>query len=390
MLVLWLTTASAGFPIALPEGEDPDQWAEALSFADLEWSRRASLSVQAGSSGWVIRAVSQDGRVRVLPVERPVSAEDREAIAVLARGLARELRLDIRPEDLATLPAAPPPPPLPPPPPPAIVQPPAVVVEPPPPPAPRSPAEPREAPEPVEPEPTVPVEPEPLVPVELSPPSPTEQPVDEEPVDSAPEEVGPSLEEVAELAPVVTPTFDGPRRRWWHTRIRHPPVSLGAVGADRSGFEPAGGGFFELRALDQTVTLDLGVQVFARRWFQLPYSEVDRIENAVSLVVRPGLRVTPVLHAQVGVALERRQYQQSFADIANVMLPSVRPAIEASPFPRSWVRPFVRVGASVDLVQTVLRDESNRPTDMAVGQLLGAAGVRISSRRDPNGEVVTW
>ncbi len=111
MLGLWLSWVWAGVPIQLPPSEAPAAWRDALELAGLEWGGPgARLAVRVEGRQWVIEALAADGSVRSLQVAPPSTPGDREAIAFLARGLARELRLERDPRELWALGAPPPPP----------------------------------------------------------------------------------------------------------------------------------------------------------------------------------------------------------------------------------------------------------------------------------------
>ena len=155
--ILWLALglsvrAWAGVPLALPPGENPRDWADAASLANLSLvsaDTGTGVRILAQGTTWVVEARAADGSVQRATVAAPTTAAAREDLVWLAASLLKPV---VRPAPAPIVPV--------------------VVPKPTPRPAPPAPPVPEPAPEPA-PEPVlVPVEP----PVVAAPPSPSPAP----------------------------------------------------------------------------------------------------------------------------------------------------------------------------------------------------------------------
>lgn len=114
-LLLWLgATGWAAEPVALPSTEDPEVWRAPLDMAGLTiGGPEARVRIVTTEQGvWFIESTTAQGQVRRLRVERPRSRRDREDIAYLAQGVARDAGPAPTPL-VQQAPRMPPPPPAP-------------------------------------------------------------------------------------------------------------------------------------------------------------------------------------------------------------------------------------------------------------------------------------
>lgn len=90
ILLLSPFSALASVPFALPDVEDRDKWAVALSIGDFEIGRTgAGTRVEIESDGpvWTVIAIDEAGEVRTATLPRPTNDQEREEIASVARSL---------------------------------------------------------------------------------------------------------------------------------------------------------------------------------------------------------------------------------------------------------------------------------------------------------------
>lgn len=91
--------ALAAPAVALPAEEDPAVWREALAFAGLEIAADGELVLAEHDGAWQLCAGA-----RCVETPAPLREEDREAIALLARSLVRELEMPRGPAPAPTAP----------------------------------------------------------------------------------------------------------------------------------------------------------------------------------------------------------------------------------------------------------------------------------------------
>lgn len=97
--MLALAAALAAPAVSLPADEDPAAWADALAFAGLGVAEDGELVLEQVDGAWRLCIAA-----RCLETPAPETEQDREAIALLARSLARELEM---PRGPAPTPATP-------------------------------------------------------------------------------------------------------------------------------------------------------------------------------------------------------------------------------------------------------------------------------------------
>lgn len=114
LAILGLFSAAwAGEPVQLPPGESAEAWATALEMAGLEvGGADARIRIVRTDSGvWFVEAITTGDSARRIRVPTPRSRRDREEIAFLAQGVAREVAAAPTPLVQQAPPLPPPPPP---------------------------------------------------------------------------------------------------------------------------------------------------------------------------------------------------------------------------------------------------------------------------------------
>ena len=96
-LLLLAAPATAAAPtIALPAGQNPTQWQEALALAGLtRTAGSADVVVRSAGSQWVIEIHGPGGVLRALAVPAPTDEAGREDLVVLAASLLEEARVTL-------------------------------------------------------------------------------------------------------------------------------------------------------------------------------------------------------------------------------------------------------------------------------------------------------